>query len=105
MKITLDVQDPERLKKALAYSSEHVSSPGDSLQRALSYLLTYGSVENDRTLHLSNDFAPNSFGFYLEEEGRERPLIQGGIICHGQGVETFSVTLSEKPGVFFQIHT
>lgn len=105
MKITVDVADPKRLKNALSFSYTHVEKVSDSLQDVLARLLAYGTLEKDRTLYLSNDFVENSFNFSVVEDGNEKPIISGGIICHGQGVETFSVTLSQKKGVFFQIHT
>lgn len=105
MKLTIDVQDPERLKEALLFSQQSIEKPKDSLPAKLLYLLCYGQQKDDRTLFIGNDFVPNSFRFAVEEKGQERSLIQGGLICHGQGVETFSVELSPKPGVYYSVHT
>jgi len=105
MKLTINVEDPERLKEALLFSQQNIEKPKDSLPAKLLYLLCYGEQKDDRTLYIGRDFVPNSFGFALIEEGQERCLIQGGLICHGQGVETLSVELSPKPGVYYSVHT
>ena len=61
----------------------------------------------DQVCHISKDFAPLSFGFWLEDENG-RPGITGGIIAHnvpGSTVDPLSFELVGKPGMHWSIHT
>jgi len=101
-KRTLIIHDDEHFHAALAFSQENVKDPHQGLESKIFYLLTghYGGAD---TLHLTKDFVPHSFNFQLRRGSQ--PGLSGGIICHGQGEETFSVELCPKPGIHYSIHT
>jgi len=98
----LVIQDLDHFHAALEFSRENVKESHQTLQSRIFQLLT-GNYGGASELRLFKDFVPHSFGFELRKG--DQPGMNGGIICHGQGVETLSVELNSSPGVHYSIHT
>jgi len=100
-KRTITIQDKEHFDAAMEFSRVNCDAGGRGLRNCLEQLLLRGYDADE--LVLRKDSVPNSFDFAMRRNGGL--VFNGGIICHGQGVETFSMELCPAQGVHFSIHT
>jgi hypothetical protein len=113
----IEIRCPEHFKAAVAFGKglggKSWASFRDSLRRlnnVHNYRMEPGYARR-QVVKLYKDFVPHSFEFAvfnIEENGTEKFIFNGGLICHGAGsggMAELSITLSPKPFVNWQIHT
>ena len=102
----LVIHDREHFDSVLEYQGKHMNqdnwNKGRDLETKINWLLlgNYGGAD---TLNIFKDHSPNCFGLSLMLG--DRCILNGGIICHGQEAEVFSVDLTNAKGIYFGIHT
>jgi hypothetical protein len=102
MKRALIIHDTKRYKDALDFADIVGTPEPRTLERQIRYLLLGSFWEADE-LHITNDFAPHSFGFHFTKNGS--PVGFGGaIICHGIG-DPLAVTMEQSERPFWSVHT
>ena len=100
-KRTIIIKDKEHFNEAMEFSRLNAKEKQSSLEDKICQLLLQGFDADELVLY--KDSVPHSFKFELRRNGDR--VYNGGIICHGQGVETFSIELSPKEGIYWSIDT
>jgi hypothetical protein len=97
----LVITDKERFEDARKFSRLKVKEGYKTLDECVLQLMLREDGADE--VQIFNDRVPNSFQFGILKHGE--CISNGGIICHGQGEETFTVDINSKSGVYFGIHT
>lgn len=98
----MSIANPKHFIETMEFAENLGGEPLESLKNALEQFKRMIEAQG-LTLKLYPDFVPYSFEFTYEKDGRF--VYNGGLICHGLGVQTLTVELSPRAGVHWSIHT
>ena len=102
----LVIHDREHFDSVQDFQAKNMSQENWDKRRDLKSKIDWlmlGHYGDADTLNIFKDSSPNCFGFSLMLG--TRCVLAGGIICHGQPAEVFSVDITPAKGVYFGIHT
>ena len=102
----LVIHDREHFDSVIDFQAKNMSKENWNKRRDLMSKITWlltGNYGQADTLNIFKDSSPNCFGFSLMRG--TKCVLAGGIICHGQPAEVFSVDLTPAKGAYFGIHT